>query len=1624
MLNLNKQLNQKNFTLKPNKLMKSMLPALCISTFSYSAQAAVVNMTFEDDLKDIKIAWDAVLDVNHIGYNLYRADSVDGAGTLINDESLVSGTMTRFSNAGAGKQYYFYVNSVDVDGNVLDTSTRTAYALVDTDGDGMNDDWENSYDLDSSINDSTIDLDVDGLTNFEEYNSTFAIKPNYADSDGDGIDDGYESNYDGIADPVATEDFAPHDPSVPDSDLDVDGDGFSNLAEYIAGSSPINTAKTPDNLGGITSITQAFTASDDAWLKVGVAGLQDNNLNFLQVKQGVWSALVKFPVNIPDDATITNATLSLTAVGSFSVSISESSNLLLDGSAQWTDETIDGVTVPTRGSEIVQMDLKTAAPIFADVTAAVTSSGTLSFDIQNITENKKKIYSIEAANDPLTAEFVPSLSVTYTSGAVDLPPATVENFTATQAISTINLTWDAGMDADLASYNIYRRANANFLFGAPIGNTSAGTTAFTDATANVDQYYQYIIKAVDNGGNESNDSAVLNIENVTGSGVTTDPKPITVDHIFAADNTSGIKIAWEESNDTDLAGYNVYRDNVLITINEDGSQALVKNTLSNYTDYTAEVNISYQYRVEAVDEASQTSDISEVISYSLIDSDSDGMSDHFEEKYTALINDVPYDVTDPLGDADSDGLNNLAEYTAVTDPTNADTDSDGMPDGFEVNNSLNPNSDKDADWIEGKGDDALIDPDGDGDSNLAEYHAKSDVSDPKSNVMNPNGVEQFYATINPLADTYVTSRYKDKNFYTITSEDENIEDVAVNFNDATELSVSTGNKYLNDEGVEVSTLQYAYLKFDVSQIDMMEGSPLRTMLRIHRTGNSTNDIAIYKVNDSTWNSAALTWNTKPLHGELLASNISLPGNTQTDGVFDEAEHQYAEIDVSAAIIKGENVSFAITRLDDIDKGRSIDSLESAFKPELIITYTKVSMDLDFDGLPDFWERRYGLALGTDNALEDPDGDGLSNLEEYELDLDPSSKDSDNDGISDNVEIENGTNPAIRDDFYAPVFDANEVIISVDATGSLTDITDAVMAQQANFLAYDDFDGLYKSAQISENEDVLLASGRHTIIVEATDASGLFTYKNINVHIKPQANLGLDLIAESGSEILIPITLSGTAANYPATVDYQVMVNEEVTTGQVIFTQDTISANIVLTISDDAQQGDVLVVSFTEATNAVIDEKSALLVNISNDNFKPMVEINVMQANTLISAISPTSGLVTVTADVSDININNRHSITFESIDGVLIDDNSDALLNTFTFDPTTLDTGNYQLKVTIAETNTVELFTIEVLTQIHIDATLTQVLADSDQDGIPDVLDTNDNPSLLSVAEGELPLAVAPGLKLSLGDYAQGNNSASIPKEQLEIDKEFDPVSTVTNFKVEGLQLVGDSVTLVLPLAKGVIIPKGAAYRKYTQIKGWFDFVQDDKNSIGSAIKDIDGICPAPNSSNYLAEDLITANGLVEGKECIQLTIEDGGANDADNVANGIVVDPGVLVMDHVNLAPVITVNDVMAIGNALVTVSASSTDYEGDAISFSWVQLAGPSVAIEGATSNTITFTAPNVLEDTTLLFEVIASDGIESSPQTVKVSVSADPANSNKDSGGSFGWLLSLIALTGLSRTRIFKK
>jgi hypothetical protein len=117
------------------------------------------------------------------------------------------------------------------------------------------------------------------------------------------------------------------------------------------------------------------------------------------------------------------------------------------------------------------------------------------------------------------------------------------------------------------------------------------------------------------------------------------------------------------------------------------------------------------------------------------DTDGDGMWDGFEHTF-AYINNIlnpgtsnrimdPLECNDPNADPDADGLSNYEEFLGAdraattnldwTDPTKADSDGDGMPDGWEYFYGLDPRN----------AGDKYQDPDGDGLVNLGEFNLGS-----------------------------------------------------------------------------------------------------------------------------------------------------------------------------------------------------------------------------------------------------------------------------------------------------------------------------------------------------------------------------------------------------------------------------------------------------------------------------------------------------------------------------------------------------------------------------------------------------------------------------------------------------------------------------------------------------------------------------------------------------------------------------------------------------------------------------------------------------------------------------------------------------------------------------------
>ena len=87
-------------------------------------------------------------------------------------------------------------------------------------------------------------------------------------------------------------------------------------------------------------------------------------------------------------------------------------------------------------------------------------------------------------------------------------------------------------------------------------------------------------------------------------------------------------------------------------------------------------------------------------------------------------------------------------------------------------------------------------------------------------------------------------------------------------------------------------------------------------------------------------------------------------------------------------------------------------------------------DNDNDEMSDDWEREHGLDPNYDDTNEDPDGDALTNLEEYKHKTDPNNRDTDGDGFSDGYEVENGFDPTDPEDHPTSIWPMFFLIVGI------------------------------------------------------------------------------------------------------------------------------------------------------------------------------------------------------------------------------------------------------------------------------------------------------------------------------------------------------------------------------------------------------------------------------------------------------------------------------------------------------------------------------------------------------------------------------------------------------------------
>ena len=400
------------------------------------------------------------------------------------------------------------------------------------------------------------------------------------------------------------------------------------------------------------------------------------------------------------------------------------------------------------------------------------------------------------------------------------------------------------------------------------------------------------------------------------------------------------------------------------------------------------------------------------------DDDEDSLPDFYENDKTGNLTDLNGLGDGPgpgagTGDFDGDGVTDFDEYENKTDPTEEDTDEDGLSDGVE-------NDTGDYDGPDATGTNPLVaDTDADGlldgiENNSGVYvSAENPGTDPNNpdtdgdevidgieinnntNPLNAEDAPVLWTVRNAAANFPLNSIANTRDLF----EDENLRDeesttihATINFRDDADGPFPNPEPFPLFEAQDVNRDDYAI---------MATGTIFITEPGIYTFGFSSDDGGGIWIDD---NSVIVFNANRGTATSLGAIDLSW-GEHQVEFLFWE---------------RGGGSQCQLFRHKEI--GDFSGQAMSTADYELLTTSSAPDNDSDNDGLPDLWEEQFFDNLDQ-IAAGDPDSDGLDNASEFETGTNPNVADTDEDGYSDSVESgtgkwvsadDTGTNPLKAD----------------------------------------------------------------------------------------------------------------------------------------------------------------------------------------------------------------------------------------------------------------------------------------------------------------------------------------------------------------------------------------------------------------------------------------------------------------------------------------------------------------------------------------------------------------------------------------------------------------------------------
>ncbi len=430
----------------------------------------------------------------------------------------------------------------------------------------------------------------------------------------------------------------------------------------------------------------------------------------------------------------------------------------------------------------------------------------------------------------------------------------------------------------------------------------------------------------------------------------------------------------------------------------------------------------------------------------LADADSDGLPRWWEvQNHLSDTN-----AADAASDADGDGLTALQEYNGgvnSTDPNRADTDGDGLSDGVERAFGSNPN---------------LVDTDGDGLSDAEEYRLGTNPNLADTDGDGASDALEVRLGTNPLSAASVPTVFRGGiglHFVSTSDVDGTLgtNDLTgivpqTRWNDTVALrnwsrpSGSTAdfltpltNKIVRCDGLILTNLTVNWTG-DASDASHNAGTPDRRLMDGY--------IRAYAANEAVLTISNIPFANYDLYVIVGGSDdyekgrLRLNNNSATDRYFTSLttvpQTNFLELKSAAAnfprgnFVRYTNLTSAVAKL-------SVTNYNTWSVGICAVQIIDRTLDADGSGIPDWYEIKYALEPGSAAlAAADTDGDGLTNLQEYQLGTNPRLADTDGDGLSDGAEVALGTDPLNPDTDGDGLSDGAEVSGLIPSNPKLAD----------------------------------------------------------------------------------------------------------------------------------------------------------------------------------------------------------------------------------------------------------------------------------------------------------------------------------------------------------------------------------------------------------------------------------------------------------------------------------------------------------------------------------------------------------------------------------------------------------